>query len=388
MAAKSVPASKFADYSVGWICALPVEFAAARAMLDADHGVPVSRGAADRNTYFLGSVGVHNVVIACLPAGGHGATPAATVAVDMQHTFRHVRIGLLVGVGSGVPSEDYDIRLGDVVVSRPTDDTGGVIQYLREQRGALGKRKRKPTSEIGGGRRGGNSIFSSSGISSGSSSGSSGSSFQFVRKSCLNSPPRVLLTAMAGLEAEHMLAGSRVCNILGEAVRKYPRLKTQFAPPVARGGGGDTPDEADRLYDAQYVHDIWNNGGSCGSCDRRRLVERPAREFNGPAVHYGVIASGDEDIECGITRDQAKEVLGASCFEREAAGIMNNFPCVVIRGVSDYADTHKNACWQGYAAATAAAFAKELLGLVSLQEVHETATIVEMMNNGKASLHA
>jgi hypothetical protein len=45
----------------------------------------------------------------------------------------------------------------------------------------------------------------------------------------------------------------------------------------------------------------------------------------------------------------------------EAAGLMNSFPCLVIRGICDYADSHKNKDWQGYAAAVAAAYSKELL---------------------------
>ena len=49
------------------------------------------------------------------------------------------------------------------------------------------------------------------------------------------------------------------------------------------------------------------------------------------------------------------------CFEMEAAGLVDSFPCLVIRGVSDYADSHKNDRWQGYAAAVASAYAKELL---------------------------
>lgn len=53
------------------------------------------------------------------------------------------------------------------------------------------------------------------------------------------------------------------------------------------------------------------------------------------------------------------------CVEMEAAGLMNNYPCVVVRGICDYADSHKNKDWQGYAAAVAVAYAKELL-LVTL----------------------
>jgi nucleoside phosphorylase len=48
----------------------------------------------------------------------------------------------------------------------------------------------------------------------------------------------------------------------------------------------------------------------------------------------------------------------------EAAGLVDHIPCVAIRGICDYSDTHKNDLWQGYAAATAAAYAKELLGVI------------------------
>jgi hypothetical protein len=52
------------------------------------------------------------------------------------------------------------------------------------------------------------------------------------------------------------------------------------------------------------------------------------------------------------------------CVEIEAAGLMNDFPCIVIRGICDYADSGKEKTWQEYAAAVAAAYAKELLGCV------------------------
>ncbi|RYP21593.1 hypothetical protein DL767_009233 [Monosporascus sp. MG133] len=47
----------------------------------------------------------------------------------------------------------------------------------------------------------------------------------------------------------------------------------------------------------------------------------------------------------------------------EAAGLMNDFPCLVMRGICDYGDSHKNDGWQRYAAAAAAAYAKEFLGI-------------------------
>jgi nucleoside phosphorylase len=59
----------------------------------------------------------------------------------------------------------------------------------------------------------------------------------------------------------------------------------------------------------------------------------------------------------------------------EAAGLMDDFPCLVIRGICDYADSHKNKRWQPYAAATAAAYAKELLNVISATQVVQTTVI-------------
>ena len=87
------------------------------------------------------------------------------------------------------------------------------------------------------------------------------------------------------------------------------------------------------------------------------LVTRPVRDRHDPVIHYGLIASGNRVIKHGSTRDKLSQELGILCFEMEAAGLMDNFPCLVILGICDYADSHKNKQWQGYAAATAAAYA-------------------------------
>jgi hypothetical protein len=44
-----------------------------------------------------------------------------------------------------------------------------------------------------------------------------------------------------------------------------------------------------------------------------------------------------------------------------AAGVDANRRCLVIRGISDYADSHKSDVWRSHAAGKAAAFARELL---------------------------
>lgn len=116
-------------YKIGWICALASELTAAMAVLDEEHP-PLPQPSSDTNAYTLGRIGNHNVVVTCLPAGQMGTTPAATVATNLQRTFEHVKVGLMVGIGGGVPFP-HDIRLGDVVISKPNANAsnGGIVQY-------------------------------------------------------------------------------------------------------------------------------------------------------------------------------------------------------------------------------------------------------------------
>jgi nucleoside phosphorylase len=115
------------EYTIGWVCALPVEYAAAQEMLDEEH--PDLKHAIDNddNLYALGSIAGHNVAIVCLPSGFIGNNPAAAVAIQMRATFKKIRFGLMVGIGGGVPSAD--VRLGDIVVSQPFSTYAGVVQY-------------------------------------------------------------------------------------------------------------------------------------------------------------------------------------------------------------------------------------------------------------------
>jgi hypothetical protein len=60
----------------------------------------------------------------------------------------------------------------------------------------------------------------------------------------------------------------------------------------------------------------------------------------------------------------------------ESAALMNLFPCLVVRGICDYSDSHKNKRWQGYAAMTAAAYTKDLLRQISPNNVEEETRLV------------
>lgn len=90
---------------------------------------------------------------------------------------------------------------------------------------------------------------------------------------------------------------------------------------------------------------------------------RGSRETREPVVHYGLIGSANRVMRDGITRETLRQEHGILCFDMEAAGLVDNFPCLVIRGICDYSDSHKNKRWQPYAAAAAAAYANELLNI-------------------------
>lgn len=169
------------DYTVGWVCALTKEQTAATAMLDERHD-NLPKPSSDHNTYTLGSIGDHNVVIACLPKGTIGTNAAAAVATSMIGTFPSIRIDLMVGIGGGISPK---VKLGDVVVSTPGDQYTGVVQW------DLGK------AENDGG---------------------------FKRTAALNRPPNTLLTALTKLESKHELDGSDINQYLEDLRRNYPRL--------------------------------------------------------------------------------------------------------------------------------------------------------------------
>jgi len=120
------PASLTRDnYTIGWISALAIKSTTAAIMLDIKHkALPIAPR--DTNTYVLGTIGEHNVVIACINEAG--GLPAYVVTRNFTESFQKVRYMLIVGIGGGIPSDDYQIRLGDIVVSEPKGQSGGVVQ--------------------------------------------------------------------------------------------------------------------------------------------------------------------------------------------------------------------------------------------------------------------
>ncbi|KAL2829876.1 putative wd40 protein [Aspergillus pseudoustus] len=314
--------------TVAIFCALAYEAVAVRYMLDGEYSCRLERVKRRNYVFSFGRIHDHNVVIARPP--DMGTVNAAHCATEVSQQFPNVRLALMVGIGAGLPSPKHDIRLGDIVISNPKDGFPGVVQY------DFVKRERE----------------------------------KYVLKGCLNKPPRILIGADGSLQEDEIMER----HPLRRALRKLTNIPV-FKRPVTE----------DILFDESFHH--IKKGSSCSDCEassEKRVVPRPQRPHKNPTVHRGLILSGDGVIKSPEYRKHLRQNFpDALCLEMEAAGIMDELPCLVVRGICDYADTHKNDDWHYYAAAVAAAYCKALLRKVDAQEVQEVTTMKELMDGVK-----
>lgn len=315
------------DYKVAWIAPVSdLELPSARLMLDEEHQTPENYSNIDTNLYYYGSIirssngtasKYLDVVIATLPAGSIGSSSIARVSESMLRTFPNIKFPLLVGIGGGIPrslpSEDtvHNIHLGDVVVGLNREGPG-VINY---QRG----RQHPHCFEIMG---------------------------------TMDKPREDLVKALGRLNSDYV-SGAVLFTPHIEKLQRELEL------------GFDHPGyEHDLLFKPDYDH-TEDKSSNCDYCDREQLVTRPTRSKKHQEMfiyHTGLIASGSVVVRSGRERERIKgldkdDIL---CVEMEAAGV-DHGRFLVIRGISDYADSHKSDKWREFAAGKAAVFAKELL---------------------------
>ncbi|KAK3292363.1 ankyrin repeat-containing domain protein [Chaetomium fimeti] len=334
------PAPPCDNFGVAIVCALAIEAAAVLELFEERwDNAGLDRAPADTNSYSFGSIGSHTVVLAHMHSMGKVA--AATVAGNLRASFRHLKLVLVVGICGGAPNAPNkpcdDVFLGDVVVST------GVIQY------DFGRR-------FPGG---------------------------FVRKDTPRHNLSRLSVVADGVLAKLKAAEAGRGREFSRSVSRHlDALQQQLGPDAAYPGR-----EGDRLFQPDYLHKhhelsaclvcTGNAGAVCDdvtekSCETlgcsqqvSNLVARsPPGHRSQPTVHFGLVASGDTVMRSGRDRDEIARRDGVIAFEMEGAGcweILRECSCLIIKSVCDYADSHKNKMFQGYAAVVAAATAKALL---------------------------
>ncbi|KAI0502758.1 purine and uridine phosphorylase [Xylaria bambusicola] len=338
--------SRREDFRIALICALPLEYDAVALQFDEfwdEDGEEYGRAPGDNNNYTTGRIGNHNVVLTILP--NMGKTAAAGAAANFRCSYSRLRLALLVGICGGAPIIGTDEAvLGDVIISR------NLIQYDigRQFPNAF---VMKDTLEDNLGRA--------------------------------NKDIRSLVASFEtelGRERLRKKAGEYLSNLQATATRKRRRYGYRYLGVVE-----------DKLFPATYQHkhrapqscDVCEGEterhceeaaqASCAelNCDQTQLLSRDIlevkmrlelNEMQCPDIFVGRIASGDTVVKSGKHRDQLARELNVVAFEMEGAGAWDEVPCIVIKGICDYADSHKNKKWQPFAAATASSVMKAVLG--------------------------
>ncbi|KAH0162964.1 purine and uridine phosphorylase, partial [Aureobasidium melanogenum] len=326
------------DFEVAIICALPLEAAAVLDLFDQRYdkdGSQYGKQEGDTNTYSTGRIGRHDIVLAHMP--GMGKSSAASVASGLRLSFRGITLALVVGVCGAAPL-DKPLILGDVIISNSVVEFDSGRQYpdLFERKSGVKDTLGRPNTEIRG----------------------------------------LLSKFEVPLIREDLEE-----TILQNLVRLQEKRHTARYPGA----------EHDRLFPAAYRHihrqgtssqdclcfsSQSNSDSSCSealesSCDTLGCIvdvlDNPSRHTRfasgapTPFVHIGTIGSASTVMKSGEHRDSIARKNNIIAFEMEGAGVWDNLPCIVIKGICDYADSHKNKLWQDYAAATAASAAKAFL---------------------------
>ncbi|KAL4864422.1 hypothetical protein BDV12DRAFT_205678 [Aspergillus spectabilis] len=164
---------------------------------------------------------------------------------------------------------------------------------------------------------------------------------QFETTGILNQPPQALLTHLSQLEAKQMTDDeNKISEMISKVLEQNPHMKERFSRPEHH---------TDLLFNSSYHHT--DEEHDCANCDKEQLVKRQPGGARTPYIHYGLIASGNQVMKDSETRDRLAKEHGILCFEMEAAGLMNELPTLQKQ-------------WQGYAALTAAVYAKLLLSVI------------------------
>ncbi|CAG9985604.1 unnamed protein product [Clonostachys byssicola] len=339
MESRPRPANR-GEFRIAIICALPREADAVILLFDqkwgeeGEEGESYGRAEGDGNHYTTGRIGQHDVVLAYLP--GMGTQNAAAAVASMKTSFSGVRLALLVGICGAVPRiGDDDVMLGDVVIGNR------IVQY------DYGK-------QYPG---------------------------HFEIRPTLAGPDGDLLGLLSKLDTEH----GRL-RLQKKARRYLKELQHEAASSDSETGrrrrasylypglGRDT------LFRADYIHQHGMDCHKCRKgfcekaskascstlrCDRSKLVSRKPYHINDHNYQSEIfirrVGSANTVMKSGKDRDRIAAAHDLIAFEMEGAGILHQVPCMVIKGVCDYADSHKNKTWQDFAAATAASVMKAVL---------------------------
>ncbi|KAJ6021521.1 hypothetical protein N7540_007025 [Penicillium herquei] len=320
-------------FEIAIICALPREANAVLCVMDEvwhDSHQYYGKIAGDDNSYEFGRIGLYYVVIVTLPKVE--SVESSSASQSLKISFGSIKLALIVGICGAVPfqEDESEIVLGDVIIAESIVDLDVGRQY----------------------------------------------SHGFKRMDELCRPSTEILGLLQRWKIPFIL------DTLRHGSTRHLECLLQRLSIDYPGADHDI------LFHPDYIHKhhgtctecLETDGIACQSalaascsntlCDKsqevaRRRLEKATRsdtKSHDLAIHIGSIGTWRRFMKSTAwQRDQHAQSEGIIGFEMEGVGVWNKFNCIVIKGVCDYADSHKHEAWQGYAAAAAAAVAKEVL---------------------------
>ena len=370
-------AAKRAGFSIAIICAIREERDAVMEMLDDKWDESeYDKVPGDDNTYNMGLIGRHKVVVVRLP--GMGPREAANSAASFRISFPNITLGLVVGICGGIPKETESgpVMMGDVILSKEIFDFTHAGQYDNSTRpkDTIADRFGRPNREIRGflatleGKRDREALKDQTSdylVEFCDKKGFQSWNFPGADKDVAY--PRNYRHKHQQGQSSEVCAGD-VCAKCRVAEDELSKAKTDKK----------TKEEIEtaeaQVKNAKVCEMSIKQGCEKLGCDTKEALSRDSdgkyprhtRIVNGkdmrePEIHFGTIGSGSSVMKSGYMRDELAEERGFIAFEMEGAGVWDNFPTVVIKAVCDYADSHKRKEWQKYASGCAAACMKAFL---------------------------
>ena len=342
---QSKPPSNRGAFKIGVICALTLEAGMVEMVFDKiwrkKDGIVFGKLPTDHNTYTLGLIAGHDVVLAhCPDLGGQAA---AQVAESLRHSFPKIEIVLVVGICGVAPrylrqGKLEEIMLGDCVFST------AVVQLDLGENGPDGLRKADGLDALG--------------------------------------KPDVHIRGFM-----KMLQTPINRDNLNADLRNHLQAIQNTEPEFASYPGR----QLDRLYRQEYIHTHHPPNQSCNMCETKlgicrqncedlgceaQQLEHRVRPQNdvSPRIHVGYFGSSNSVLKNGKERDNLARSDKIIAFEMEGSGVWEVRPTVIIKAACDYADSHINKNWQSYAAAVAAAGLKAFLQTLELPNEEGTST--------------
>ncbi|CAI7621273.1 unnamed protein product [Penicillium viridicatum] len=321
-------------FEIAIFCALGLEADAMIALFDDiwDQEEQYKKGPGDTNSYTFGRIHQHPVVLVHMPRMGKAS--ASGVAASLRSSFPCIRVGFLVGICGGVPSSGcgkQEIILGDVIISTHIvpSDFGRLYPHTFVRKNSLLDNLGRPSPEIGG--------FLSKLQGQAAQTGVKDSMRADLR---LSEYPGASKDRLFEAGYSHKHAVTTTCTVCAQCTHPQDDVCAEALNLSCADLGCDSSKVVPRARIQRMNTEGYRASSYC------------------PAIHFGGLASSDQVVKSAFHRDQIAKQEGVIGFEMEGAGLWDTIPTIVVKGVCDYADSHKGKDWQIYASATAAACAK------------------------------